>query len=340
MNTNRIDTKELIKILKMTQPKLKDYTDLQLRKYGYKPVYMDGFLYAEGDFPVGLVAHMDTVYAPPKYVKYQNGVMEGDKGLGADDRAGVYGILHLIKRGLRPSVLLMEDEEKGCIGADKFVKADIRMNLNYLIELDRQGADDSVFYDCDNPEFEKFVNSFCFKMAYGSFSDISVIAPHYGIAAVNLSVGYYGQHTKYEILVISELSQTLRKVERMLSVEAEKFVYVPYDYSFKKYSKTYKNGESYRSWDYGYYWKDQDDYAYGTTPDKSKGTEYTVDYSDMVELYKCILVRATGELIEVDSVGEYFIDPNDQVFNSYGEWVDAYVTDYNLERYLSYADFC
>lgn len=325
----------MIQILKMTQTELKDYLDAELRLFGYKPVYMDGFLYAEGNIPVGLVAHMDTVFAPPKFVEYKNGIMEGKSGLGADDRAGIYGILHIIRNGLRPTVMFMEDEEKGCIGAEKFVKANIKLNLNYLIELDRQGSNDSVFYDCNNYDFERFVNSFGFDTAFGSFSDISEIAPHYGISAVNLSVGYYGQHTIHEILIIGELANTLKRVEEMLKAKTSKFVYIPFDYSSKKYTKAWLKG--------GYYWKDYDDekdYGYSSkATSKYYGNVNMNKDPDLAELYKCILVRATGEIVEVETVGDYFIDINDQVFNAWGDWVDAYVTDYNFEKYLTFADF-
>ena len=73
-----------------------------------------------------------------------------------------------------------------------------------IFQLDRRGSDECVFYDCDNPDFIKYVESFGFKEAYGSFSDISIIAPAWGVAAANLSVGYYLEHSNAEYLKCRE----------------------------------------------------------------------------------------------------------------------------------------
>ena len=71
-------------------------------------------------------------------------------------------------------VLFCEDEEVGCVGAKKFTRGSLRPQVNYIVELDRRGSNDAVFYRCDNPEFEDFITSFGFETAGGSRSDISV----------------------------------------------------------------------------------------------------------------------------------------------------------------------
>ena len=48
-------------ICKMTQPEVKAYMKSFLTSKKYEPIDEDGFLYAKGDVPVLLVAHMDTV---------------------------------------------------------------------------------------------------------------------------------------------------------------------------------------------------------------------------------------------------------------------------------------
>jgi hypothetical protein len=67
-----------------------------------------------------------------------------------------------------------------------------------MIELDRQGRDDAVFYDCDNPEFEEYITKFDFVSDWGTYSDISTIAPSWECAAVNLSIGYFDEHSYAE----------------------------------------------------------------------------------------------------------------------------------------------
>lgn len=333
MTNYRVDTSKLIKILKMKQMDLKEYLYQELRLYGYKPVYMDGFILAEGKIPVALVAHMDTVFAPPKYVEYKKGIMSSTTGLGADDRAGVYGILHLLKNGFRPTVIFTEDEEKGCVGASKLVKANPRLEVNYMIELDRQGADDCVFYDCNNIEFERYVEKFGFILSYGSFTDISELAPHYGVSAVNVSVGYYGQHSTREYLVISELAITLHRVSKMLASESTKFVYIPFIYSYKsnKFTKYYG----------GKFDEDDEDevfyYGSGYKNYNEKKLD-TTNYGEFVALRDCIIMRADGSMVEVNGGGDYYINVYDEVYDINHKYMDAYVCDYNFS-YMTFADF-
>ncbi len=104
------------------------------------------------------------------------------------------------------------DEEIGGLGAKKFCLAHKQHQLSkeldglkFLIELDRKGKNDAVYYQCDNPDFEAYITDKGFKTEQGSFSDISLIAPELGIAAVNLSSGYYSPHTFHEYIIRSEL---------------------------------------------------------------------------------------------------------------------------------------
>lgn len=189
-------------ILKMTQGELKEYLAQQLREYGYEPVCKNGFLYAEGTIPVLLVAHLDTVHThqPDIICRSEDGrYLMSPYGIGGDDRAGVYMIL-LLMRKYRCHILFCEEEEVGGVGARKFTKSKLRPEVNYIVEMDRRGTNDAVFYNCDNPDFAEFVCSFGFEENYGSFSDISVVAPHLDTAAVNISAGYFNEHRLHEMI--------------------------------------------------------------------------------------------------------------------------------------------
>ena len=111
-----------------------------------------------------------------------------------------------ILRTTKCHVLFCEDEEVGCVGAKKFTKGSLRPRVNYIVELDRRGSNDAVFYRCDNPEFEDFVTSFGFETAGGSCSDISYIAPYLETAAVNISCGYYCEHQRHEYICSRQVS--------------------------------------------------------------------------------------------------------------------------------------
>lgn len=325
----------------MTNTNLKEYLYGELKGYGYTPVFADGFIYAEGTIPVGLVAHMDTIFGAPTRITYDNNMMYATyvgQGLGADDRAGIYGILHLLELGLRPTVIFAEDEEIGCVGAKKFATCGIRTNINYLIELDRKGSNDSVFYDCDNKDFESYVNSFGFKSAWGSYSDISEIAPALGVSAVNLSVGYYDQHTSGEYLVISELANTLRRVYKMLMATNN----VKYEYVEKYSAYAGYSGK----WSDDVFWEDY--YSKKTTTGaiskyssaKTGETYYAEDttISGNIPLAECILILASSEVVEITGGEGYWITENDDVIDNNGEIVECEIYDSEF-RTIGYWDF-
>jgi hypothetical protein len=109
-----------------------------------------------------------------------------------------------------------------------------------MIQLDRRGSDDCVFYDCDNQEFIDYIEAFGFSMNYGSFTDISELCPAWGIAGVNLSVGYRDEHSESEVLFVGQLLATISKVKKMLEAaeNAPQFEYVPaatkpYDFDWR-----------------------------------------------------------------------------------------------------------
>ena len=231
------DIKLLQKLFSLRQHPLKNVLREYLKENYDKIIETESYLCAIGDIPIGLVAHLDTVFQdPPKTIYYnkKNNVLRGKKGLGADDRAGVFAILKVIEVGYRPTVIFTTDEEIGCLGASALVR-DFEIPftaLNFIIELDRRGTNDCVFYECDNKDFSEYIESFGFVINIGSFSDISVICPSWGIAGVNLSVGYYNEHTHKEYLNLNELYITIDKVINILTQdEIPVFDYIPSPYS-------------------------------------------------------------------------------------------------------------
>lgn len=155
---------ELEQIIGLSQPDLKARLSLMLQKEGYHVAEGKGYLYGPGTVPVLLVAHMDTVHQKlPRYIcRSDDGrVIMSPDGIGGDDRAGVYMILEIIKAH-RCHVLFCEDEEIGRLGAQMFIRSGIRPEVNYIVELDRRGSGDAVFYSCANKEFEEFIHRFGF----------------------------------------------------------------------------------------------------------------------------------------------------------------------------------
>jgi hypothetical protein len=108
--------------------------------------------------------------------------------------------------------------------------------LKYIIEYDRKGRKDCVFYQCDNRDFVDFVEKFGFKEATGTFSDISVIAPALGVAAVNLASGYYFPHTNHEVVSLHDMHNVVEASVNMMNTECDGFKYIKKKYTYSGYS--------------------------------------------------------------------------------------------------------
>ena len=229
---------ELVKLLKMTQDELKGFLYEYLKKIDMNPLFKDGFLYAEGDIPIMLVAHLDTVAEEPPtnlcYSKTLDLIYNRDGILGGDDRCGVYAIMKLLEK-YRPFILFTEDEEIGGYGAGDAVRQLDKPKVKYIIEFDRNGVNDCVFYDCGNKKFMKYVEKFGFITKQGTFSDISILGPEWDIATVNLSCGYFNEHTKKEIVFFNALENVIKKAEKMIN-QIDKAPYFDYqDKMFKQF---------------------------------------------------------------------------------------------------------
>lgn len=214
-------------VLRLCQAELKKALKQELEQMGYAPVAKKGFLYANGDVPVLLVAHLDTVHAEsPSIICYSKDgrYLMSPQGIGGDDRAGVCMILQIIRR-VKCYVLFCEDEETGGRGARSFTTSGIRPDVNYIVELDRRGDNDAVYYGCDNRQFKKHIAEFGFQEQFGSFSDISVIAPHLDTAAVNISTGYYNAHRLHELIDRQVMEANVERVIEMVMTPTEHFAY-------------------------------------------------------------------------------------------------------------------
>ena len=227
------ELKTFEQLASLTQNSLKKVLSSFLKRHYPKVIETKDYIYAEGEIPIALVAHMDTVFKkPPSEIFFdeRHNVMFSPQGLGADDRAGVFAIIQIIRGGQKPHVIFTTDEEYGALGAMELSKLDCPFtNLKYIIQLDRRGSDDCVFYDCDNEDFVEYIESFGFTWNYGSFTDISELCPSWKIAGVNLSVGYRDEHSATEVLFVGQLLATISKVKKMLNAAAEApvFKYIP-----------------------------------------------------------------------------------------------------------------
>lgn len=321
-------------ICKMTQHEVKEYMKRYLASKKYDVVDQDGFLYAKGTVPVLLVAHMDTVHTEQcREIVNVNGKLSSPQGIGGDDRCGIFIIMNLVKE-LNCSVLLCEDEEKGGKGAHKFVKAvkeegndengkpfSVKyidnLDVNYMIEFDRKGSNDAVFYSCDNKDFINFVTDVTgFKYAQGSYSDISTLMPAAKLSAVNLSSGYYSAHTVYEYVMYDEMMDTVDVAKVLIKEKCD----APFKYVAKAYTPcttTYANPVCSHG-NKGYYYEGE---YYGSLFD---------DYSDD----RLALVARNDKELELEVI-IYGKELSEEVLRSDGEtkaecWMNLFLDNPNL----------
>lgn len=242
MHNPEIDVGYVVSWLKMTQHQvLKKFSEVE-------NAYMDGvgdscFIYIPGTRPdkVLLAAHADTVFGEwhkPK-IGLENGVLfslsnkdtgiirsrnsangrtASGTGIGADDRAGCAIVWKLINSG--HSILITSGEEIGQIAANKIMendwwKKEIKSH-QFAVQFDRRGYNDIVFYNCGTDEFENYVQKETgYKVRPGSRTDICVLCKD--ICGVNISVGYYNEHTSDEILILNQWFNTYLTTKKWLN---------------------------------------------------------------------------------------------------------------------------
>lgn len=239
------------------------------------------YILVRGEAQIMLLAHMDTVHIDKvKYIcKSPDGkIIMSPQGIGGDDRCGIYALVNAYENSpIKPWLLFTCDEEIGALGAsafaDDYSKGEIPKELDdikIMVEIDRKGSKDAVYYNCDNPDFEEYITSKGFVTDFGSFSDISVIAPLMGVAAVNLSSGYYNAHTLHEYINREDVDNVIKKLVEIIE-DVTKVDFPKYEYIEKS---TFES--DIWNWEYKNIYKEEDfiptinDYGVYTISRKSK----------------------------------------------------------------------
>jgi hypothetical protein len=179
----------------------------------------NGYWYRPGTGKILLQAHTDTVRkkTPVKLYEKYGVVHAGGEILGADDRAGVYALVQFLD-DKEVSLLCTDEEEIGGNGMKSFLKAHKKFpGINLAIALDRQGSGEYVVYDSNPEAVHDYINEFGFCEQDGTFSDIHIFTGATNIPAVNLSVGYYNQHTTTEYLCLDALEMTIARLHKIVA---------------------------------------------------------------------------------------------------------------------------
>lgn len=188
-----------------------------------------------------LVAHADTVWGEHEIrlgyhdnilfsknrlesTKFKNSTKFGI-GIGADDRAGCAILWEL--RELGHSLLITSGEEQGCIATKRIMRSEywdkeLNDTHSFAMQFDRRGKNDIVFYENGTKRFEKYIREATgFKTQRGSFTDIRHICLRF--CGVNMSVGYYNEHTSEEKLCVDQWYNSLQIAKTLLSGKLQRY---------------------------------------------------------------------------------------------------------------------
>jgi|GEM_PF-1350503 len=248
--------KEFVKLLEVPNEQIFKYLQKNYFKKGDYITDGDNYFYQDNASPILLVAHMDTVTRKKCKVVVNRNVLTNKHPdpLGGDDRAGIFGIIEVLReceeaKLAKPSILITNYEESGGRGVKAFITSDELQieHINLMVELDRKGATEYVTYADIDKKVEQYVESFGFKSGWGSYSDIADLTDAYFIPSVNLSIGYYEQHSSREYQHFDELLLTVdRVIDMIVDPLTELYPVVP---RFRSYGNGYKYG-GYDDYDY------------------------------------------------------------------------------------------
>jgi len=184
-----------------------------------------------GTSPVCFMAHLDTADACMSHIepRHKGHWLEtaGNTILGADDRAGVAILLTMAHRKKPGHYYLFVGEESGCIGSRKaakkgFLPADIKQAVSF----DRRGYEDVITHQrgmrcCSDAYGDALAaalmdqtNTKWARDSGGLYTDSDEFSSSIP-EATNLSVGYFGAHSRQEKQNLDFLSKVAEAAYRI-----------------------------------------------------------------------------------------------------------------------------
>lgn len=167
-------------------------------------------------------SHLDTATASLSEIThvFDNNIIRTDNTsiLGADDKAGVTIMLHMIKNKVPGLYYFFLGEEVGCIGSKKLADLHKSKPIEYIkkvISFDRRGYDSIITHQCSSrccsDEFGNYLSSELNKHGFnykndptGLYTDSAQFTKIYP-ECTNISVGYQNEHTYNEYQDIDHL---------------------------------------------------------------------------------------------------------------------------------------
>ena len=146
--------------------------------------------------------------------------------MGLDDKVGICIALQLLKSQPNLKVLFTTEEELGAIGArEATTNIDFLSDVRYFLQADRRGSSDLITHtngiDVVTDEFiadlMPIMNKYGYSENIGTFTDVGELVENVKVCGVNISCGYYSEHTAKEHCKISELENCLNFIYEILT---------------------------------------------------------------------------------------------------------------------------
>ena len=226
--------KKLVELLLLSQEELYARIDDIYAPMYEKEVFEGSLIFKPKNvemYPL-ICTHLDTINTHRDYKLTKDDIALYDTGeiklhpssqavcLGGDDRCGVFLALELMAKGVPYAFGFFLDEEVGGIGSDNYSTIIDTTHITALVGLDRRGYNDVALYGYDNQELTEIFTKQGYKEAMGTFTDASNLAGVCGLACINLSIGYYNEHTPNEQIHFSETENTLNMLHKPEVIEA------------------------------------------------------------------------------------------------------------------------
>ncbi len=288
-----------------------------------------------------VVAHMDQVQDPHEkdfQVFNLNGKLYGFsgskmemRGLGADDKNGIWVALNSLKKHGVFKCAFFVGEEVGCVGSSE---ADMAFfsDCRWVIQCDRKGGHDLItdasYTELCSKDFIEAIHPerFGYKEQHGLMTDVMTLKENgLKVSCVNMSCGYYRPHTEEEVTVFSELENCLAFVdwivENVLDVYPHEFV----DEMYGKYPKLYGAYGGGKAFGAG---SQFDYYGFGKVWSSPSAKAQPKTAVAPVTTVATAAPKEEVDATEVDDNGKTKSERREEQFDELYEDVDAYLMNY------------
>lgn len=143
-------------------------------------------------------------------------------GIGGDDKAGVFACLTLLDELPDLKAAFFVSEEIGCVGSTHADPAFFQ-NVGYAIQFDAPenwmvteycfgerlfNRDSEFFKSCDVVLKESMTDDLQYQRH--PFTDVYALRKKFDFSCINLSIGYYDYHSRYEYVVVDDVENGIK----------------------------------------------------------------------------------------------------------------------------------